>query len=144
MTVPFGGYRQSGFGGKEKSLAAVDQWTRRRPCGSSALSGLGGPAEAGRTDTSPGRVGQHELCGRWKRQRHNGTVFATPDAATPQRPRRGGDTWPVVATTGEVVAIPPPGRASCVLTAQSQLSILTSRGAGAPLPVSTSDFRLSK
>ena len=28
MTVPFGGYRQSGFGGKEKSLAAFDQWTQ--------------------------------------------------------------------------------------------------------------------
>jgi gamma-glutamyl-gamma-aminobutyraldehyde dehydrogenase len=30
MTVPFGGYRQSGFGGKEKSLAAFDQWTQTK------------------------------------------------------------------------------------------------------------------
>jgi gamma-glutamyl-gamma-aminobutyraldehyde dehydrogenase len=30
MTVPFGGYRQSGFGGKEKSLVAVDQWTQTK------------------------------------------------------------------------------------------------------------------
>ncbi|WP_084130164.1 aldehyde dehydrogenase family protein [Demequina sp. NBRC 110055] len=28
MTVPFGGWKQSGFGGAEKSLAAFDQWTR--------------------------------------------------------------------------------------------------------------------
>ena len=30
MTAPFGGYRQSGFGGKEKSLAAFDQWTQTK------------------------------------------------------------------------------------------------------------------
>jgi len=28
LTVPFGGFRQSGFGGKEKSLGAFDQWTQ--------------------------------------------------------------------------------------------------------------------
>lgn len=30
MTVPFGGYLRSGFGGKEKSLAAFDQWTQKK------------------------------------------------------------------------------------------------------------------
>jgi gamma-glutamyl-gamma-aminobutyraldehyde dehydrogenase len=30
MTVPFGGWKQSGFGGVEKSLAAFDQWTRTK------------------------------------------------------------------------------------------------------------------
>jgi gamma-glutamyl-gamma-aminobutyraldehyde dehydrogenase len=28
LSVPFGGFRQSGFGGKEKSLGAFDQWTQ--------------------------------------------------------------------------------------------------------------------
>lgn len=30
LTVPFGGWKQSGFGGVEKSLAAFDQWTRTK------------------------------------------------------------------------------------------------------------------
>lgn len=30
MTVPFGGWKQSGFGGAEKSLAAFNQWTREK------------------------------------------------------------------------------------------------------------------
>ncbi|WP_062388592.1 aldehyde dehydrogenase family protein [Demequina iriomotensis] len=30
LTVPFGGWRQSGFGGAEKSLAAFHQWTREK------------------------------------------------------------------------------------------------------------------
>jgi len=30
MTVPFGGFRQSGFGGKEKSMAAFDQRTQTK------------------------------------------------------------------------------------------------------------------
>jgi gamma-glutamyl-gamma-aminobutyraldehyde dehydrogenase len=30
ITVPFGGWKQSGFGGVEKSLAAFDQWTREK------------------------------------------------------------------------------------------------------------------
>lgn len=39
MTVPFGGYRQSGFGGKEKSLAAFDQWTQLKTGSSAVLVG---------------------------------------------------------------------------------------------------------
>ena len=30
MTVPFGGWKQSGFGGAEKSLEAFRQWTREK------------------------------------------------------------------------------------------------------------------
>ena len=30
LTVPFGGWKQSGFGGAEKSLAAFHQWTREK------------------------------------------------------------------------------------------------------------------
>ncbi len=30
MTVPFGGWRQSGFGGVEKSLQAFAQWSREK------------------------------------------------------------------------------------------------------------------
>jgi gamma-glutamyl-gamma-aminobutyraldehyde dehydrogenase len=30
LTVPFGGWKQSGFGGAEKSTAAFDQWTRQK------------------------------------------------------------------------------------------------------------------
>lgn len=30
MTVPFAGWKQSGFGGAEKSLAAFEQWSRRK------------------------------------------------------------------------------------------------------------------
>lgn len=30
ITMPFGGWKQSGFGGTEKSLSAFDQWTREK------------------------------------------------------------------------------------------------------------------
>jgi gamma-glutamyl-gamma-aminobutyraldehyde dehydrogenase len=38
MAVPFGGYKESGFGGKDKSLMAHDQYPRRRASGSSCGS----------------------------------------------------------------------------------------------------------
>ena len=39
ITTPFGGWKQSGFGGAEKSTTAFDQWTREKPSGS-ALAGV--------------------------------------------------------------------------------------------------------
>ena len=95
--------------------------------------------EAARRGRHTGHLTWRSLAGA-NSHRHSGTDVATPAAATPQRPRRCGDTSPgvatvgdVVATSGTAVAIPYPA-ALRATSAQSQLSILTSRGAGCALP----------
>nr|WP_309484356.1 aldehyde dehydrogenase family protein [Streptomyces himalayensis] len=75
ITTPFGGWKQSGFAGVEKSADAFDQWTGRRPSGSAPADPIGTPVS-----TAPKRtyVGEAGLMMREEGQQRVGASPETP------------------------------------------------------------------